>query len=506
MRTETSAYPTGAVSRAVSRAVFRGMSGGMSSATPDAPATRAFRLDIAMVAVPCVAVVAALWLAGGNGQLLRVAILVATTLIGLFLYLKHPVLYVQYSLWVWFLAALVRRIVDFRFGWTDPNLILFAPPLVSGIAGVNLLSGGYRLRGGIPPVFGLCGAAILYGFLVGAWLRPIPETAYAFLTWLCPMLFGLHLYLRWPHYRQYRQAIVRTFLWAVLVVGVYGIYQFLNPLPWDCYWLENIRAAAPDSSFGLPEPLLVRVWSTINAPGPFADTMFVGLLLLFGVRSALKLPAAVAGYTSLLLSSVRAAWLSWVIGVVWIVKDASSRVKARIIFSTLLFLACLLPVLTRPDLALVIGTRLNSFADLEHDASLGARLEMYRQLLGDVAVNPFGRGLSNDQVFHGYALDSGIIAAALSLGWLGTFMLGLAIGSLFIGKQRMSHLPDDFVRASKAIVIALLAQVLGGNIFVSVTGTMFWIFAGMYLAAEKYYARVATSQVAAHPMREGSRA
>jgi hypothetical protein len=477
-------------------------------AVPAAPATRTFPfpLEIGMVAVPCLAVVAALWFSGGNGQLLRVAMLAAATLIGLFLYFRHPVLYVQYSLWVWFLSSLMRRVVDFRFGWTDPNLILFAPPLVSGIAGLTLLQGSHRLRDGIPPVFGLCGTAILYGFLVGAWLRPIPETAYAFLTWLCPMLFGLHLYLEWPQYRQHRQAIVRCFLWAVLLVGVYGIYQFLNPPAWDCYWLENIRAAAPDSSFGLPEPLLVRVWSTINAPGPFADTMFVGLLLLFGVRSAIKLPAAVAGYTSLLLSSVRAAWLSWVIGVLWIVKDARSRVKARILFSTLLFLACLLPVLTRPDLALVIGTRLNTFADLEHDASLGARLEMYRQLLGDVAVNPFGRGLSNDQVFHGYALDSGIIAAALSLGWLGTLLLGLAVASLFLGKQRLSSIPDDFVKASKAILIALLAQLLGGNIFVSVTGTMFWIFAGMYLAADKYYAQVATPVAAAQPMAKGSRA
>ncbi|MGA2417290.1 MAG: hypothetical protein ABSF59_22775 [Candidatus Sulfotelmatobacter sp.] len=468
MTTETPAYPAIGV--------------------PGRWAMHGFRLEVGMVAVPCIAVVAALWFAGSNGHLLRVALLAATTLIGLFLYLRQPVLYVQYALWVWFLAALVRRVVDFRFGWTDPNLILFAPPLVSGIAGLSLLRERNRVLSGLPPVFGLCGAAILYGFAVGAWLRPIPETAYAFLTWLCPMLFGLHLYLNWPQYREHREVIVRSFLWAVLLVGVYGIYQFLDPPAWDCYWLENIRAAAPDSSFGLPEPLLVRVWSTVNAPGPFADTMFVGLLLLFGVRSPLKLPAAVAGYTSLLLSAVRAAWLSWVIGVLWIVKDASARVKARILFSIVLFVACLLPVIRLPDLGQVIGPRLNTFADLEHDASLGARLEMYRQLLGDVAVNPFGRGLSNDQVFHGYALDSGLIAAALSLGWLGTLLLGLAICTLFVGKRRLSRTTDDFTKACKAILIAFLAQLLGGNIFVSVTGAMFWMFAGMYLAADKYYA------------------
>ncbi len=147
-------------------------------------------------------VLATLWFAG-SGHLLRPAVPAVATLFGLFLYLRRPILYVQYALWVWFLAPLVRRIVDLRFGWMESNVVLLAPLLVSGIAGLTLLRKRGQVAGGIPAAFVLCGTAILYGLVVGAFLRPSAETAYSFLNWLCPLLFGLHLYMNWPEYRQY---------------------------------------------------------------------------------------------------------------------------------------------------------------------------------------------------------------------------------------------------------------------------------------------------------------
>ena len=194
---------------------------------------KALQPGVGIVAASCVVVVATLWFAG-SGHLLRPAVPAVATLFGLFLYLRRPILYVQYALWVWFLAPLARRVVDLRFGWMESNVVLLAPLLVSGIAGLTLLRKRGQVAGGIPAAFVLCGTAILYGFVVGALLRPSAETAYAFLNWLCPLLFGLHLYMNWPQYQQHSEAISRTFLWAVLIIGVYGIYQFLSPPAWDC--------------------------------------------------------------------------------------------------------------------------------------------------------------------------------------------------------------------------------------------------------------------------------
>jgi O-antigen ligase/polysaccharide polymerase Wzy-like membrane protein len=430
--------------------------------------------------------VAVLWFAG-SGSLLRLAIPAMTTFVGLALYLRYPILYVQYSLWVWFLAPLMRRVVDWRFGWTDPNFILLAPLLVSGVTGVAFLRKDGKAWSDIPPAFVLCGVAILYGFVVGVALYPSAETVYGLLNWVCPLLFGLHLYWNWPQYEQYRSAIGRSFLWGALVLGIYGICQFFLPPAWDRFWLENVLANMTGTSFGLPEPFLVRVWSTMNAPGPFANTIMVALLFLFVVRSPLKLPAAVAGYTSFLLSIVRTAWLSWIVGLLWILKNSKPRVVIRVVLSTLLLVACLLPLLSDPRMANVIRDRVKTFTDLGHDESFGARMEMYRVMTNDAIDNPFGHGLKNLESSHGMAVDSGILTAVFSLGWLGSILFAAGMVSLFLLKEPGSSASDEFLGVAKAIMIAILVQLVGGNVFVSVTGAMFWMMAGMYLAARKYH-------------------
>src|ERR1700760_564516 len=101
--------------------------------------------------------------AAGKGPLLRVAIPAGAALVGLSLYLRRPVAYVQFTLWTWFLTPLVRRIVDFRIGYADQNLVLLAPFLVASIAGLTIFG---RERAGNVKVapFLLCSAGIVYGF------------------------------------------------------------------------------------------------------------------------------------------------------------------------------------------------------------------------------------------------------------------------------------------------------------------------------------------------------
>jgi len=439
-----------------------------------------------------VVLVAALCFAG-KAQLLRGAIPIAAMLVGLTLYFIKPVLYVQYSIWAWFLAPLARRIVDWKFGYTDPNLVLLAPFLVSGIAGLTLVLPGRRRNTRIPAVFVLCSTAILYGFVVGIVVRPSAETVYGLLNWLCPLLFGVHIYLNWTSYEEHRRAINRTFLWALLILGLYGSYQFFAPPIWDRVWLENGSISQISPSFGQPEPLRVRVWSTMNSPAPFANAMMAGLLLLLMIRSTLKLPAAAAGYVAFLLSMVRTAWLAWLIGFFLMLKNINPRVIIRIFLSAVVLLVCLLPLLNDPRLATVIGDRVKTFTDLGHDESFGDRLEMYRVLVNDAAGNPFGHGLKNLEVSHGIPVDSGVLVMFFSLGWLGTLLYAIGITSLFLKNGPRPEMHDQFYNAATAIVIAMLAQLVGANIFVNVTGTIFWTFTGMRLAASPYHAHERTA-------------
>src|SRR5258706_6752021 len=102
-----------------------------------------------------VLVLAALWVTGRD-HLLRMAIPAMAMLTGAALYFCQPLLYIEYSLWVWFLAPLVRRIVDWHFGYIEPNFVLASPLLVSAVAGLTLLISNRRAHESLPPAFLCC--------------------------------------------------------------------------------------------------------------------------------------------------------------------------------------------------------------------------------------------------------------------------------------------------------------------------------------------------------------
>jgi hypothetical protein len=446
------------------------------------------RLSPRIVGGLCAAGIAALALARAGGML-RLAIPAAAAALALVLYRVHPAGYIKYTLWVWFLTPLVRRVVDWRFGFTEPNFILLSPFVVSGVVLLAYVGKDSKAWDDIPVSFVLCQVAIGYGFVIGMLLKPSAETAFGLLNWTCPLLFGLYLYQNWERFEQYREAIGKTFILGVLVLGIYGALQFFSPPVWDTAWLENVQRTA-GASFGQPEALQIRVWSTMNAPGPFANTMLMALLFFFSTRSAWKLPSAIAGYTSFLLSAVRTAWLSWVIGLAWILKSAKPRVLVRVIVSGGLLLMCLIPIMTDSRLSRVVSDRLDTFTDLKHDDSFGARLEMYRILTRDAIENPFGQGLQMTETSHGIAVDSGILLMLFALGWMGTSLFMAGILCIFVRRARLSAKRDEFTVVARAGMIAIIAQLIGGNIFVGVSGAMFWIYAGLYLAANKYHSNL----------------
>ncbi len=447
-----------------------------------APRASSHSLGIVLAAGLSVSISAALWFAN-KPNLLRVAIPALAALVAVLLYKTRPVAYISFTLWVWFLAPLVRRIVDWHFGFFEPNFVLLAPLLVAGVSLLTLFPSNRAVGTRVPKAFVLCGVAVLYGFAIAVLTHASAEGVFSLVNWLSPMLFGLHLYLNWPLYEQYRSAITRTFVLGLLILGVYGVYQFFLPPGWDITWLDNVKAG----SFGLPEPMQIRVWSTMNSPGPFANAMMAGLLMLLVVRVRLKLPAAIAGYLALLLSVVRTAWLSWGVGLVWILKSAKPRVMVRLVLFAAILVICIVPLASDPRISSVVGDRFRSFTDLGHDTSYGERSDMYRTLLADAADNPFGYGLRNLENFHGYAIDSGILILFFSLGWFGSALFLTGLGALFLSAGRPKNTTDEFSQASKAIAVAILAQLIAGDVFANVTGAIFWIFAAMYLAGNRFY-------------------
>src|SRR5512142_1223158 len=84
----------------------------------------------------CMALLALFY--AGKGSLLRIAVPMAASLIGLSLYFRRPAAYLSFALWCWLLTPVLRRIIDLRMWFADQNLVLLTPFLVSGIAILNL--------------------------------------------------------------------------------------------------------------------------------------------------------------------------------------------------------------------------------------------------------------------------------------------------------------------------------------------------------------------------------
>ncbi|NEU71175.1 O-antigen ligase domain-containing protein [Hassallia byssoidea VB512170] len=423
---------------------------------------------------------------------LRLIYPIAAFVTAIFLYLRHPILYLGFTWWMWFLSALFTRLVDLQVGWDFTRQMLVAPYLVVFVSIATLfryLPSAYR-QGGLP--FILAFAGVFYGFLIGlVHNQPVP-VARSLLDWLTPLLFGFHLFINWRDYPSYRQNIQRTFLWCVLILGVYGIYQFVVAPEWDRYWLVK---SLQTSSSGNPEPFGMRVWSTMHSIGPFGATMQAGLLLLFTRSGPLIFPASAAGYLSFLLAQTRTNWGGWLFGMIMIMGSVKARIQMRLITIILVMIVCVAPLLTIEPISSVVSKRVETFVNLQEDGSFRDRSSSYDRNLSVALSNTLGNGFGNTWKVNEktgqievFVIDSGILDMFFTLGWFGAipYLGGLILIIYQVFKYTESRF-DSFLSAARAIGFTAFAQLIIGSGMLSIAGMILWGFLAMAMAAHKYY-------------------
>jgi hypothetical protein len=463
------------------------MSAGTTAAmAPDSVPEQASTSLVWVTCSASVLLILALLLAN-QGTLVRLVIPAAATLVGLTFYFRSPAGYFHFTLWIWFLIPLIRRIVDWRVGFADHNLVLATPLLVSAIAGLTLLREGRTAGAARLAPFFLCIAGMFYGLGVGL-LRwrlhasdgaSLGEIFYALMDWLAPLLFGLHLYLRWPQYEEHKHAIQKSLLWAVLLLGGYGIYQCVRPPIWDTLWLEHMMSDLGAEAFGRPEPFQIRVWSTLNSPGVFGNLLVAGLLMLFSIKSRMKPLAAAVGYPAFLLTLVRASWLGWLLGLLVMARSSKGRQVQRLLLSVILLPVLLAPLMLNPEIASIVTDRLKTFQSTGQDQSFQDRAAEYRELLTRFTRDPFGEGLSNAETAQGYTMDSGIIQLFYFFGWLGAalYLLGIVLCARRIFSGQASD--DPIAAPCRAAFAAMVFEQLSGNTFIGASGLILWTCIGL---------------------------
>ena len=435
---------------------------------------------LAWIAILGFALITMLGVMAGAGNIMNLLVPAVSVAVAVFLYFRAPLLYTGFTWWMWFLAPFVRRVSDFRGGFTDPSPMLLAPYavcLVSFITLVQYLPKAHRI-GGLP--FVLSAAAVIYGFLIGMINRSPFVVVRETMDWLAPVAFGFHLFVQWRDYPNFRQNLQRVFLWGVLIMGVYGVIQFMALPDWDRLWLfeSNMVTAAgrPDKSGGM------RVWSTMQSGEPFAAFMAAALLLILTSSSTLSIPASIAGYLTFLLAMVRSAWIGWFAGMLTLLGSLKVKFQIRLLIMAIVLAISVVPLATTEPFSEKITGRLESLSNVQQDNSAKGRQSDFQESIVLALASGIGQGIG------GGTRDSAILSTLFDLGWLGTLLYigGLVplIVRLFL--MPISHI-DPFIGAARAVVASVLVRIPVNGTFVGVSGVVLWTFIGLSMAASRYY-------------------
>ncbi len=430
---------------------------------------------------------------GHAGALVRVGFPLGAFVVGVYLYRTAPILYMGFTWWIWFLSPWTRRMVDFFSSWVDPSPLLLTPPLVTLIAGATLIQKIPNLSkdGGLPFVLAI--AAVVYSYLVGIIQAPFVPATIAIINWLPPMFFAFHILANWQDYPKFKANTQRVFLWATLILGLYGVVQFLVVPGWDKLWMDMSKM----NSIGIPEPLQIRVFSTMNAPGPYAVVMMAGLLFLLTNPNPLGFASSGIGYLGFLISSVRSCWLGWAVGLVSLIGTLKSNLQMRLLVVILIMALAVLPLTMMEPFATTIGKRMSSISNVKDDVSLQERARGH-ELVTDIVLSKWlgaGMGAADGKTNRfDHALfpigvhDSTFLELMFTLGWAGAIPYLSGFGLIFMNMMLAKIVKlDPFASACRAVSIGVFAQVGLGSIFLGISGVFVWGFAAMVIVAQRHY-------------------
>ncbi len=431
----------------------------------------------------------ALCILGGLAGVLKIAFPALSLVAGGFLLWRSKPAYVGLILWLWFLTPYLGRMADYQGGWTPSSPVELAPYLAAGLSGLPLLASLRSLANRRALSYVCALVAILYGLILGLVTLPLFDVLRALLNWLVPVLFGLFIYQHRDLYPQFKRVIERSFLFGTLLTGVYGIYQFFELPDWDRLWMLNVQL----NSFGAVEAMKVRIFSTMNAPAIYAAVTTCGLLLLFNQSGKVRLLSAACGFIGLMLTVSRASWISLVAGGIYLMMHSGMRQRVRLasaVFACVVFLIGIAQVPVVHDL---LVQRLDSFQDPSQDVSFSARVTGHEKAFRELAQEPFGEGVGSTDTKHNTEgnddflgpHDSTVLEFLYSLGWVGSLVYALGLGSLMFQLRGVGH-EDPFVASAKAILVGFAAQCLLNSVMIGVLGFMVWTFASMSLAAGDY--------------------
>jgi len=411
---------------------------------------------------------------------LNLAYVPLSLLVAGILLVRRPAAYLGFVLWTWTLTPLVRRMSDYQSGYHSVSIIMIAPLAVTALCVLPLMfKHSYRNTSNATPYYFYL-SILAFGFFVGATQVGVSSAALGLANWALPPLFGIYV-LRSPGaFNPKIETIFRSLIWITVVIGVYGIGQYIFLPKWDAYWMISSEL----ESIGRALPYEVRVFGPLNSPGPYASFAAAGVVASFATQEKGRLPAMILGGIGLLLSLVRAAWISWLVGLLFLIFSSPSREKRKILFLTAAAAVLIAPPLVLSPLGSRIIDRIESLNDTRSDSSLISRQQLYSHYSEHLLDSLVGSGLgitgtvsakiggqTDSEV--GTSIDSGLLEAFYDFGVLAIPLLACLL--LMTGKALFNGTGKSSV-AALGVAVTGLPMLFFGNTLTGASGMLIFPF------------------------------
>lgn len=408
----------------------------------------------------------------------------------------RPKLLVPYTLLIWAVGPELRRIADWSEGvYHSVSLLSLAPLLTGAVLIIPVLREIHKIKRSSNRIILLFAVALAYGTLIGLAKNGV-GSVYDLMNYIVPLLL-IPFFAITPYSSKDIDRLLYAYANIAVLVAIYGIIQYLTVPPWDAFWMRN----ADMMSIGTPYPLEVRVFSTLNSPGPAATFLvfaLVPMILEKRWQGTLRWIGVLLVVVCLLTTLVRSAWL--VLLVMLMVYIASSPSKGK--WKTLLqlaFVGCaLFWIVPKLPGAEGLVARMETLTSVQEDHSYNERLGLWQNMLPMVASNPVGEGigsvgkgtkLGNDGELGEYGImDNGFIALLLTFGVAGAFFFFVALGAVvrqIVARVTRKDEQQPYARLALAAWFGAVASLISDNGFPGLKGYLIWMLIGLGLSAKE---------------------
>jgi hypothetical protein len=404
-----------------------------------------------------------------------------------FLFARRSPWFAAHCVLLFCFVSLVRRLVDDQAGFDPASPVLITPYLCCLFTGLAFLEYWARPRPQYLGAFLVILLAILYGALLAVLQGAVVAAVIDFLKWGAGPLFAIYLLARRDRHESERQLIESCLVWAGAFMGLYGVFQYINPQSWDLQWMRGVAELGMDS-IGQPEPFALRVFSTMNSPGSLGAALSAGILVAFKRPLHVAVPAITLMLLGIALAQYRTIWAATLLGALLLAFWRPGVFRPTNVMAALAVLVGLSATALVPQIRETIAQRAGTMTNLRADQSGEERLSQYRALTRDEGLI-VGEGLGQIGVarrlsgMHRVILDSALIEIWRGLGVIaGTAYLG-AMGFLVVTLFQRAPNVAHHLHFDRAVVVAAWAQLPMGSVHTGENGFFAWMFLGLGLAA-----------------------